>query len=105
MKTKNTCIEKCRTIKFWAVLIIIALSFANLSVVVGQGVGINSTGNAANAKAGLDIDFTNQGLLIPRLTTVQRDAITTPIPESLFIFNTTTKCFEAYVNGAWNTGF
>ena len=92
-----------RVTKFLTMLIItLAHQVFSISV-FSQGVGINSTGNAANPKAGLDIDFTNQGLLIPRLTTAQRDAITATIPESLLIFNTTTKCFEAFVNGAWNS--
>jgi hypothetical protein len=32
-----------------------------------QNVGINSTGAAPNASAGLDIDFANRGLLAPRV--------------------------------------
>ncbi len=72
-----------------------------------QGVGINASGNAPNSKALLDVDAAGMnpkaGLLMPRITTAERDAITAPIPESLIIYNTTTKCFEAYVNGAWNT--
>ena len=37
-----------------------------------QNVGINSTGAAPNAMAGLDIDITGKGLLIPRVTLLQR---------------------------------
>jgi hypothetical protein len=62
-------------------------------------IGINENGAAPNSKATLDIDPNvnhNSGLLIPRLTTTQRNAIATPIPESLLIYNTTTQCFEAY---------
>jgi len=50
----------------------------------------------------LDIDADGMnpkaGLLIPRMTTAERDAITSPIPESLLIYNTTTQCFEAWNN-------
>jgi len=35
------------------------------------------------------------------MTTIQRSAISSPA-EGLLIFNTTTKCFESYVGGAWN---
>ncbi|MBI2281129.1 MAG: hypothetical protein HYU68_10635 [Bacteroidetes bacterium] len=65
-----------------------------------QNVGINSTGATPNAKALLDIDAAGSsnkgGLLVPRLTTTERNAITAPIPMSLLIFNTTTECFEAW---------
>ncbi len=63
------------------------------------GIGIASP----DASALLDLNSgtsNNQGLLIPRLTTAQRNAIVSPAL-SLFIFNTTTNCFEAYVGGAW----
>lgn len=65
-----------------------------------QNIGINVTGNPANAKSLLDIDAATMspkaGLLIPRLTTAERNAITAPIPEPLLIYNTTTQCFEAW---------
>ena len=70
-----------------------------------QGLGINISGSPANSKALLDIDATGMspkaGVLLPRMTTAERDAITSPIPESLLIFNTDTHCFEAYYNGGW----
>ena len=69
------------------------------------GVSINNTGAAANSKAMLDVDATGMspmgGVLVPRMTTIERNAITTPIPESLLIYNTDTHCFEAYYNGGW----
>lgn len=74
---------------------------------LAQSIGINITGNPADPKSLLDIDVTGMnpkgGLLIPRMTTAERNAITAPIPESLLLFNTTTKCFETYVNGLWNS--
>jgi hypothetical protein len=65
-----------------------------------NGISVNTTGGPADNSAILDISSTSQGLLIPRLTTVQRDNIASPAI-SLLIFNTTTNCFEAYVNGQW----
>jgi uncharacterized protein (TIGR02145 family) len=67
---------------------------------LSQGISINITGDAADNSAMLDISSTSQGLLIPRITTTQRDYISSPAL-SLLIFNTTTNCFEAYVNGQW----
>ncbi|NTW31369.1 MAG: hypothetical protein HGB12_01845 [Bacteroidetes bacterium] len=74
-----------------------------------QGIAINVTGNDANAAAMLDVqsdtssDNSSQGLLIPRMSTARRNAITTPVPASLLIYNTTTKCFEFFENGVWQT--
>jgi uncharacterized protein (TIGR02145 family) len=64
----------------------------------GTNVGIGTT--APNASALLDIDASpenNKGLLIPRMTTTERNAIAPGTSEnSLLIFNTTTQCFEAW---------
>jgi hypothetical protein len=47
------------------------------------------------ANAVINIDSTSKGILIPRMTTVQRDAITSPT-NSLLIFNTTLKVVQYY---------
>lgn len=54
-----------------------------------QNIAINSTGNAANSSAGLDVDFTNRGLLIPRVSlTATTDATTIATPAtSLLVYN------------------
>jgi hypothetical protein len=49
-----------------------------VNVSMAQNVGINATGAAPNASAGLDVDFTNRGFLAPRMTAAQRAAIATP---------------------------
>ncbi len=63
----------------------------------GTTVGIN-TGATPAASAVLDVTSTNAGLLVPRMTTAQRNAIVSPV-ESLLIYNTDTHCFESYYNG------
>ena len=67
----------------------------------GASVGIGTAATPA-VSAKLELSSTTQGTLITRMTTVQRDAIVSPV-ESLLIFNTTTKCFEAWNQGtaAW----
>lgn len=57
-----------------------------------QNIGINTTGTPANSSAGLDVDFTNKGVLIPRVAlTSSTDATTIPSPAtSLLIYNTAT---------------
>ncbi len=59
------------------------------------GVGTNTP----NTSSMLDITSTDKGLLIPRMTTVQRDAIAIPAT-GLLIFNTTSNLFN-YFNGTW----
>ncbi|MBS1592683.1 MAG: fibronectin type III domain-containing protein [Bacteroidetes bacterium] len=63
-----------------------------------RNVGIGTTAPAASAA--LDISSTTQGVLYPRLSTQQRDAIPAPAL-GLTLFNTTTGCLEFYVNGSW----
>jgi len=67
-----------------------------------QNIGINSTGATPDLKAMLDVASTNSGLLIPRMTTTQRDAITSP-PNSLQIYNITTNRLEIYISGSWQS--
>ncbi|HRG27392.1 MAG TPA: hypothetical protein PLJ00_05855 [Chitinophagales bacterium] len=57
-------------------------------------------GSSANAAAKVQIDSTTQGFLKPRMTTVQRDAISTP-PAGLEIYNTTTNKMNFYNGSAW----
>ena len=71
-----------------------------------QNVGINSTSALPNPNSILDVDASSnnpKGVLIPRMTTTERDAIGLIIPESLLIYNTTSQCFEAYnaTTSAW----
>lgn len=55
-----------------------------------QNVGINPTGSTPDASAALDIDYTNKGLLIPRVALQSTTDVTTiPSPAtSLLVYNT-----------------
>ena len=55
----------------------------------------------AHASAALEIDSTTKGFLPPRMTTLQRDAITTPA-DGLIIYNTSTQKINFY-NGSSNS--
>ncbi|MEI6765644.1 MAG: PKD domain-containing protein [Bacteroidota bacterium] len=65
-----------------------------------QGTAINASGNPPDPSAGLDISFNNKGLLIPRMSDTERNAIINPA-NGLIIFNTTTGCLNYYNTGNW----
>jgi len=50
----------------------------------------------------LDLQSSSKGVLIPRMTQAQRDAIVAPA-SSLLIFNTESAQFQIYINGAWQS--
>lgn len=60
-------------------------------------VGIGTTAPAASAK--LEISSTTGALLLPRMTTTQRNALTAV--NGMIIYNTTTGVIEGYEGGAW----
>jgi len=75
-----------------------------MSPALAQNLGISATGSPPNNSALLDVDATGmnpkKGVLIPRMTTAERNAIPSPAT-SLFIYNTTTGCFEFWDGSAW----
>ena len=60
-------------------------------------VGIGTTSPAASAK--LDIGGTTGALLVPRLTTTERNALTAV--NGMIIYNTTDNQMQGRINGAW----
>lgn len=78
------------------------ICLANFEVSLAQsiGVGINTSGNPPHNSAGLDVDFNDKGILIPRLTNSQRDVISSPA-DGLLIFNLTTSRLNIYSGGYW----
>jgi len=55
---------------------------------------------AAHVSSALDVQSTSKGLLLPRLTTVQRNAISSPV-NGLLVYNSTTNKVQARAGGAW----
>ncbi len=63
--------------------------------------GVTAIGTTSpNAAALLDISSTTRGFLPPRMTTTQRDAISTP-PAGLMIYNTTTNKLNVRTASSW----
>lgn len=77
---------------------IISLLF--ISSALFAQVGINADNSTPNPSAMLDVKSTSQGFLPPRMTTTQRDAITSPVA-GLTIYNTTKNTTEWYNGSEW----
>ena len=72
------------------------LIFGNIGMAQSVGIGTNTP----DASAQLDISSTTKGLLPPRMTTAQRDLITTPAA-GLVLFNSTTNSIQLYSGSEW----
>ncbi len=79
-----------------ACLMLFALPFNNLTAQVG----INEDNSTPDSSAILDIKSTDKGLLIPRMTTDQRDAIASPAT-GLSIYNLDDNCTDIYNGSNW----
>jgi len=79
-----------------AVIILVFLAFTLTAM--AQNVGIGTTTPAASAQ--LDVSSTTKGLLPPRMTTSQRNAIVSPA-NGLIIYNSTTNSLEIRYSSSW----
>ncbi len=82
-------------------IFIILILTANASIAQQDGVGIGT--DYPDAEAILDIQTTQKGILIPRMTTVQRDAISVVNgqDDGLLIYNLTTDEFNYWDGTQW----
>lgn len=65
-----------------------------------SGVAINTDGSAPAASALLDVQSTNKGFLLPRMSQSQRLAISNP-EAGLLVFDTDAQKLFQYQNGVW----
>jgi uncharacterized protein (TIGR02145 family) len=81
-------------------LLIIRLALLAICIpaIVSAQVGIGTSNPAASAK--LDVTSTTKGFLPPRMSTVQRDQISSPAV-GLIIYNTTTESLEIRTSSGW----
>lgn len=80
--------------KFFTNLILVLLFSASLTAQVGIGT------TSPDASSALEVASTDKGFLMPRMTTIQREAITAPA-NGLMVFDTDTNSQWTYVAGAW----
>lgn len=70
-------------------------------LLTAQSVGINTTGALPDESALLDLQSTDKGLLIPRVTSAQRAAIVLPAT-GLLVYDTQSRSFWVYDGFAWS---
>ncbi len=70
------------------------------SQVHAQSVGISSSSITPDASSILEMRTTSKGLLIPRMTSTERNAINSPAT-GLMVYNTSTNSFNYYNGGSW----
>lgn len=89
----------------WLILfsfLTISLTAQNAKIKVNEnGVIVsNNDANSADPSAVFEVNSSNKGVIFPKLSTVQRDLISTPA-EGLLIYNTTKKVYEFFDGTQW----
>ena len=93
----KTAKNKIKTMKQKSIYSLILLGFiCTMSLQAQVGIGTANPNNSAI----LDVSSTSQGILLPRMTSTQRQAIATPAT-GLMIFDTTTASLYIYSRGMW----
>jgi hypothetical protein len=82
------------------IFIIIILLWINPVPGKSQSLAVNTDGSSANASAILDVKSTAKGLLIPRMSRAQRNAISTPATGLLIFQDTPDSIGFYYYNGS-----
>jgi len=88
MKKALLLIENWHLKAFTLLVLLFALTLSGYS----QGVAISNTSAPANSSAGLDVNFTNKGLLIPRVDLVSTTSFSplTAHVAGMVVYNTAT---------------
>ncbi len=79
-------------------ILLISFLVIQVGMVVGQSVGIGT--DSPDSSAMLDITSTNKGVLVPRMTSAERDGISTPA-NGLMVYVITDSSFYFYEGNTW----
>jgi hypothetical protein len=89
--------------KFNLLITLIVASIFSSTSLYAQ-VGINSDGSAPHNSAMLDVKSTDKGLLIPRMTTAQRNTLSGIATAGLMVYDTDLKKFFFHNGIGWQEG-
>lgn len=82
-------------------LLLVPFLFFSIITSAQNNVGIKSDGSLPDSSAKLDIQSTTQGLLLPRMTTSQRNAMPKKAP-GLIVYDTDKQTLYLYNGSQWN---
>ena len=82
------------------IIILLMLTYGLQQNIFCQSFAINATGNTSDVSAILDVSSNIKGMLIPRMTTAERTAITTPA-NGLILYDTDDAGFWFYNGTSW----
>ena len=80
------------------------LRFILLLILINNYYGFSQVGigtTSPDPSSILHVESMDQGLLLPRMSTVERDNIISPA-EGLFIYNLDSSCFQYYKGSSWS---
>ena len=72
----------------------------NYALIAAAGQSVFGASTATTANALVEFTSTTAGVVFPRMTTVQRNAIVTPV-NGMVVYDTTLNAFYGYMNSAW----
>jgi len=72
----------------------------NYALIAAAGQSVFGATSATTADALVEFTSTTKGVVFPRMTTVQKNAIVTPV-NGMIVYDTTLNSFYGYMNSAW----
>jgi uncharacterized protein (TIGR02145 family) len=81
--------------------LLLTLLLLSTSLTLHAQVGINADGSQPDPRAMLDVKSTSKGVLLPRLTDAERNALYHDIPDGMLIINTTTNELQIFFGSKW----
>lgn len=81
-------------------ILILVLLLSPFLKCISQNIGINATGATPLPSAMLDVSATDKGMLVPRMTTAQRTAISSPA-KGLLVFDNNVSSFWFFNGTVW----
>ena len=82
-------------------LILYAIILAFTTIQLRAQIAINKTDSSPDTSAILDVSSTEQGMLLPRMTSPEREAINNPA-QGLIVYDNESQSFWFYENSQWN---